>query len=88
MVRVDQNTTDRIVAWRVRDALAAHPLLGGHMAQITVKASYEGVVLDGWAQDEDVRQLAETLARRAAGTRSIQINLGMRCIRHNTLQHR
>ena len=87
MVRVDQNTTDRIVAWRVRDALAAHPLLGGHMAQITVIASYEGVVLDGWAHDEEVRRLAETLARRAAGARSIQTNLTMRCTRRQTFEH-
>ena len=78
MVRIDQNTTDRIVAWRVRDALAAHPLLGGHMAQITIVASYEGVTLDGWAQDEEVMKLAETLARRAAGARSIQRKLSMR----------
>jgi osmotically-inducible protein OsmY len=87
MVRVDQNTTDRIVAWRVRDALAAHPLLGGHMAQITVVASYEGVVLDGWAQDEDVLRLAVKLARRAAGARSIQANLQMRCRRSSALEH-
>jgi len=79
MVRVDQRTTDRIVAWRVRDALAAHPLLGGHMAQITVTAGYEGVVLDGWAQDEEVLRLAVKLAHRAAGSRTIQTNLLMRC---------
>ncbi len=79
MVRVDQRTTDRIVAWRVRDALAAHPLLGGHMAQISVTAGYEGVVLDGWAQDAEVLQLAVKLAHRAAGSRSIQTNLLMRC---------
>ncbi|MCB0185447.1 MAG: BON domain-containing protein [Caldilineaceae bacterium] len=87
MVRVDQSTTDRIVAWRVRDALAAHPLLGGHMAQITVIAGYEGVILDGWAQDEDVLQLAVKLARRAAGARSIQANIQMRCHRPRALEH-
>lgn len=87
MVRVDQNTTDRIVAWRVRDALAAHPLLGGHLAQITVIASYEGVVLNGWAQDEAVKRLAETLARRAAGTRTIQLNLAMGCKQSKMLEH-
>ena len=86
MVRVDQNTTDRIVAWRVRDALAAHPLLGGHLAQITVIAGYEGVVLNGWAQDEDVLCLAVKLARRAAGSRSIQTNLQMRYKSQSTLE--
>lgn len=86
MVRVDQSTTDRIVAWRVRDALAAHPLLGGHMAQITVTAGYEGVVLDGWAQDEDVLRLAVKLTRRAAGSRAIQTNLLMRCSSSGALE--
>ncbi len=86
MVRVDQSTTDRIVAWRVRDALAAHPLLGGHLAQITVIAGYEGVVLDGWAQDEEVLHLAVKLARRAAGSRSLQTNLQMRCNGRTTLE--
>ncbi|MCB0065173.1 MAG: BON domain-containing protein [Caldilineaceae bacterium] len=87
MVRVDQNTTDRIVAWRVRDALAAHPLLGGHLAKIHVIAGYEGVVLEGWAQDEQVARLAVKLARRAAGARTIQTNLQMRC-RHGNMPTR
>jgi hypothetical protein len=70
----------------VRDALAAHPLLGGHLAQITVIAGYEGVVLDGWAQDEDVLHLAVKLARRAAGPRAVQTNLQMRCKSQSTLE--
>lgn len=86
MVRVDQNTTDTIVAWRVRDALASHPLLGGHLARIQVIAGYEGVILEGWAQDETVVRLAVKLARRAAGSRSIQTNLQIRCQRVNLLE--
>lgn len=86
MVRVDESTTDRIVAWRVRDALAAHPLLGGHLAKIHVVAGYEGVVLEGWAQDEQVVRLAVKLARRAAGSRAIQTNLQMRCRYENALE--
>ncbi len=85
MVRIDQNTNDRIVAWRVRDALAAHPLLGGHMAHIVVTAGYEGVLLSGWAQDDVVERLAVKLARRAAGSRSIQTDLQRRCKRQHAL---
>ena len=75
MVKVHHYTTDRVVAWRVRDALAAHPLLGGATAQIQIIASYEGVILDGWVLDEQIVQLAVRLARRAAGKRCIQAHL-------------
>lgn len=72
MVKVDHNTTDPIVAWRVRDALAAHPLLGGATAQIHIIAGYETIILAGWAADEAVIQLAVRLTRRAAGKRTVQ----------------
>ena len=75
MVKVHHHTTDRVTAWRVRDALAAHPLLGGATAQIQIIASYEGVILDGWVLDEKIVQLAVRLARRAAGKRCIQPRL-------------
>ncbi len=78
MVKVDQNTTDQIVAWRVRDALAAHPLLGGATAQIHIIANYECIVLRGWAVDEGVIQLAVRLTRRVAGKRSVEAHL-QRC---------
>lgn len=78
MVKVDQHTTDQIVAWRVRDALAAHPLLGGATAQIHVIASYECIVLSGWAVDDGVIQLAVRLARRIAGKRAVHAEL-QRC---------
>lgn len=71
MVKVSQNTTDQIVAWRVRDALAAHPLLGGATAQIHVIADYEEIMLVGWAVDEAVIQLAVRLAQRIAGKRAV-----------------
>ena len=78
MVKVHHQTTDQIVAWRVRDALAAHPLLGGATAQIHIIAGYEEVILIGWAVDEAVIQLALRLTRRVAGKRSVQGEL-QRC---------
>lgn len=75
MVKVHHQTTDQIVAWRVRDALAAHPLLGGATAQIHIIAGYEEVTLIGWAVDEAVIQLALRLTRRVAGKRSVQDDL-------------
>lgn len=72
MVKVDQKTTDLGAGWRIRDALAAHPLLGGPTADIHILAHYDGVVLSGWALDERVLRLAIQLARRAAGKRTIQ----------------
>jgi len=75
MVKVHYQTTDQIVAWRVRDTLAAHPLLGGATAQIHIIASYEEVILLGWAVDEAVIQLARRLTQRVAGKRSVQDEL-------------
>lgn len=75
MVRVHPTTTDKITAWRVRDALACHPLLGGATAQISVTAGRESVVLDGWTLDDRLVQEAQRLARRVAGRRVVQIQL-------------
>lgn len=75
MVRVHVTTTDLVTAWRVRDALAAHPLLGGATAQIHVIATTQGIVLDGWALNEQTVQLAVRLACRAAGQRAVQPRL-------------
>jgi hypothetical protein len=82
MVRVAINAADPATAWRVRDALASHPLLGGATAQITVKASYHCVVLEGWTVDDQVRQLAIRLARRAAGRCAVQMRLSSRPQQH------
>ncbi|MCC6457443.1 MAG: BON domain-containing protein [Caldilineaceae bacterium] len=78
MVRVAMNAADPNTAWRVRDALASHPLLGGATAQITVVASHHCVVLEGWTVDDEVKQLAMRLARRAAGQCMVQIRLTSR----------
>jgi hypothetical protein len=75
MVRVAVNAADPNTAWRVRDALASHPLLGGATAQITVVASQHCVVLEGWTVDDQVKQLAGRLARRAAGRCVLQLHL-------------
>jgi osmotically-inducible protein OsmY len=75
MVIVHTTTTDHATAWRVRDALAAHPLLAGAMALIQVSATTQGVVLEGWVQHERAVNLARHLACRAAGQRSVQPNL-------------
>jgi delta 1-pyrroline-5-carboxylate dehydrogenase len=75
MVKVHVTTTDPVTAWRVRDALAAHPLLGGATAQIHVIATTQGILLDGWALDEQTVQLAVRLACRAAGQRAVQPRL-------------
>lgn len=78
MVRVAINAADPDTAWRVRDALASHPLLGGATAQITVVANHHSVVLEGWTVDDQVRQLAIRLARRAAGRCVVQMRLQSR----------
>lgn len=75
MVSVHSNTSDRAMAWRIRDVMAAHPLLGGAAAQIHVTATRDGIVLEGWALDEEVRSLAGRMAHRAAGRRSVQLKL-------------
>jgi hypothetical protein len=76
MVKVHITTTDLCAAWRVRDALAAHPLLGGATAQISVIAQSQRIILDGWAIDDEVIALAVRLARRAAGQRAVQPRIG------------
>ncbi len=75
MVQVHKTTTDAATAWRVRDVLAAHPLLGGATAQISVVATGRGVALHGWAQDEAIERLALRLALRAAGCRPVFLAL-------------
>jgi hypothetical protein len=82
MVRVAINAADPDTAWRVRDALASHPLLGGATAQITVIASHHCVILEGWTVDEQVKQLAIRLAKRAAGRCVVQLRLQSRPRQH------
>jgi osmotically-inducible protein OsmY len=82
MVRVDSTTTDRITAWRIRDALASHPTLGGGTADICVVADYSSVVLQGWAMDSKVHDLAMKMATRAAGRRTVSMQLAIRNCRH------
>jgi hypothetical protein len=74
------------MAWRVRDLLAAHPLLGGALAQINVCAGYETICLEGWACDDEVRQLALRLAMRAAGRRAVDMQIQVRCSAHRIAQ--
>jgi hypothetical protein len=78
MVRVSQGAADRVTAWRVRDALAVHPLLGGATAQIDILADFDVVTLQGWTLDDQVQQVALRLARRAAGVRPVQVHLQIR----------
>lgn len=75
MVTVHGDTSDWAMAWRIRDAMAAHPLLGGAAAQIRVIATRDGIVLEGWTLDEEVRSLAGRMAHRAAGRRLVQLKL-------------
>jgi len=75
MVRVQQGTIDKATAWRIRDALASHPLLGGCTAQINIVAGADGVVLTGWTSDDELKQVASRLALRAAGKRPVQLAL-------------
>jgi len=81
MVRVDLTTTDKITAWRIRDAMACHPLLGGSTAQISIEANHEQVTLSGWARDERLSEIALRLAQNEAGRRLISVNLkvGVQC---------
>lgn len=71
MVRVDQAAADRAMAWRVRDALASHPLLGGCTAEINITATADGVTLTGWIADERLSSVVYRLAVRAAGKRPV-----------------
>lgn len=75
MVRVCSRNTDLATAWRVRDLLAGHPLLGGGNAHIVIAAELDRVILEGWAVDERVRSLAVRLAQRAAGRRTLHVRL-------------
>jgi hypothetical protein len=75
MVRVSRIASDQATAWRIRDALAIHPLLGGATAQINIIANYEAVILEGWTIDEELIGLAIRLALPAAGHRTVQPQL-------------
>jgi hypothetical protein len=75
MVRVSSVVCDPITAWRIRDVLASHPLLGGATAQIYVTAGHDYVVLEGWTLDEELSRLAYKLARQAAGNRPVKTRL-------------
>lgn len=74
MIKVHHETTDPVTAWRVRDALACHPLLGGASTQIAVLASRRRIVLTGWASDDELTRLATRMAGRAAG-RPVQVQV-------------
>ena len=78
MVRVFPTTHNKALAWRVRDALARHPLLGGGMAHIEIDAQVEVVILQGWVMDAKLGHTALQLARRAAGSRPVQTRLVVR----------
>ncbi len=78
MVRIEPTTIDRVTAWRIRDALASHPTLGGGAADICVIADHSQVVLEGWTMDSKVHDLAIKLANRAAGRRTVSSHLAIR----------
>lgn len=80
MVRVHALTTDKITAWRIRDLLATHPLLGSAAAQIDVQSDHETVILTGWAADAHLLQLVEQLATNAAGRRTLSMQIHCGCI--------
>ncbi|MCB9138277.1 MAG: BON domain-containing protein [Caldilineaceae bacterium] len=75
MVRIHHKTSDPQMAWRVRDALACHPLLGGAMAQISVTARRDAVILQGWVADDDLKRTAIRLTTQVAGRRPLYIEL-------------
>jgi osmotically-inducible protein OsmY len=78
MIRVSSSTSDQATAWRVRDAMARHPLLGGAIVQIYIHACRDGIVLDGWVLDDGLLQLAIRIARQAAGSRPVAQRLHVR----------
>ena len=78
MIRVSPSTVDQATAWRVRDALARHPLLGGAIVQIQISACRNVVTLEGWVLDEGLQQLALHIAMRAAGSRPVSERLRIR----------
>jgi osmotically-inducible protein OsmY len=71
MICVSPSTIDKATAWRVRDAMARHPLLGGAIVQIQINACREVVTLEGWVLDEGLQQLATRIAVRAAGSKPV-----------------
>ncbi len=75
MVHVAAATSDHVTAWRVRDSLASHPMLGGGTADIRVLADYTHVVLEGWAMDAAVHDLAMKMASRSAGRRAVSTHM-------------
>lgn len=75
MVRVSHRVSDPALAWRVRDRLAGHPLLGGANARIVISTDADCVEIEGWTVDERVRALAVHLAQRAAGRRVVHVRL-------------
>jgi osmotically-inducible protein OsmY len=78
MIRVSPSTIDQATAWRVRDTMARHPLLGGSIAEIHIHACREVVTLEGWVLDEGLHQLASRTAMRAAGSRPVAVRLRIR----------
>ncbi|MCB0090573.1 MAG: hypothetical protein KDE54_21870, partial [Caldilineaceae bacterium] len=63
MVKVSNNAAEKMVAWRVRDAMARHPSLNSASARIDVRterneAGQLVVVLHGWTLDEQLHRLA------------------------------
>lgn len=72
MVIIHPTTLDCATAWRVRDALATHPLLAGATVALRISAGSTGVLLEGWVQDERTLQLALRLAQRSAGQRIVR----------------
>ena len=78
MVKVSYCTSDQMTAWRIRDVLAAHPLLGGATAHIDVTASHERIVLEGWTIDEELRKSAVALAIQVAGRRAVEPRISVR----------
>lgn len=80
MVKVSKTASNKIIAWRVRDAMARHPSLNSATAWIVIHTAQDAagvntIQLEGWALDDRVRQLAIKLAARAAGRHAVQSNL-------------
>lgn len=88
MVRVSKSTTDITTAWRIRDTMAAHPLLGGATAQIEVLARHDCVIIEGWTLDEGLIETAGRLARRVAGKRTVDNQIRATSRGHNRCQSR
>lgn len=76
MVTVHCRTTDTITAWRVRDALACHPLLGGATADIAIEATHAHVTIHGWIAKQELTMVVNRLARQSAGRRTVEVEVG------------